>query len=222
MRSLFKFLCAFAPQSLRPLHLCVKNSEVSMSIDYANRELTAVRRNDREVTDEAWIRTLLHRAPVGYLATLHGDQPFINSNLFVYDEDTHVIFMHTARKGRTQANISENGTEPPPAERPKVCFTVTEMGRLLPADVALEFSIEYKGVVVFGRGETITDPDEAAAALQKLLDKYAPHLKPNHDYRPVTAEELKRTAVFRITIEEWSGKKKEVADDFPGAFYYEA
>jgi hypothetical protein len=197
----------------------LKNSEELMPIDYANNELTAIRRNDREVTDDAWIRALLHRAPVGYLATVHGDQPFINSNLFVYDEDAHVIFMHTARKGRTQANISENGTEPP-AERPKVCFTVSEMGRLLPADVALEFSVEYKGVAVFGRGEVIADPNEAGAALQKLLNKYAPHLKPERDYRPVTAEELKRTAVFRITIEEWSGKKKEVDPEFPGAFYY--
>lgn len=29
------------------------------------------------------------------------------------------------------------------------------------------------------------------------------------------------TAVFRIQIEQWSGKKKEVAADFPGAYLYE-
>jgi nitroimidazol reductase NimA-like FMN-containing flavoprotein (pyridoxamine 5'-phosphate oxidase superfamily) len=192
-----------------------------MSIDYAHRPLTAVRRNDREVTDENWIRALLHRAPVGYLATVHGDQPFINSNLFVYDEAAHIIYIHTARKGRTQANISGNG-DGPEAAQSKVCFTVTEMGRLLPADVALEFSVEYKSVVVFGRGQVIYDSAEAAAALQKLLDKYAPHLQPGQDYRPVVEEELKRTAVFRIAVEDWSGKKKEVAADFPGAYYYEA
>jgi nitroimidazol reductase NimA-like FMN-containing flavoprotein (pyridoxamine 5'-phosphate oxidase superfamily) len=191
-----------------------------MSIDYANRSITAVRRSDREVTDETWIRALLHHAPVGYLATMHGDQPFINSNLFVYDEAAHIIYMHTARKGRTQANIDGNGSAERPTERAKVCFTVSEMGRLLPADVALEFSVEYKGVVVFGCGEVISDPVEASAALQKLLNKYAPHLKPGQDYRPVVEEELKRTAVFRIHIEDWSGKKKEVAADFPGAFYY--
>lgn len=192
-----------------------------MSIDYANRPVTAVRRNDREVTDQAWIRALLHRAPVGYLATIHGDQPFINSNLFVYDETEHAIYMHTARKGRTQVNISGNGNGQP-VEPPKVCFTVTEMGRFLPAKEALEFSVEYKGVVVFGRGEIITDREEAGSALQKLLDKYAPHLKPGRDYKPVVEEELKRTAVFKITITDWSGKKKEVAPDFPGAFYYDS
>jgi hypothetical protein len=194
-----------------------------MSIDYANRLFTAVRRSDREVTDEEWIRALLHHAPVGYLATMYGDQPFINSNLFVYDEAAHIIYMHTARKGRTQTNIDGNNSgqqDDRSAVQSKVCFTVTEMGRLLPANVALEFSVEYKGVVVFGCGEVVNDPVEASAALQKLLNKYAPHLKPGQDYRPVVEEELKRTAVFRIHIEDWSGKKKEVAADFPGAFYY--
>ena len=28
-------------------------------------------------------------------------------------------------------------------------------------------------------------------------------------------------AVYRIDIEAWSGKKKEVAPDFPGAYRYE-
>jgi nitroimidazol reductase NimA-like FMN-containing flavoprotein (pyridoxamine 5'-phosphate oxidase superfamily) len=187
----------------------------NMAIDYTTQPRTAVRRNDRAVTDEGWIQALLHSAPVGYLATIQGDQPFINSNLFVYDEAEHVIYMHTARTGRTQTNVHDES-----GKQSKVCFTVTEMGRLLPADVALEFSVEYKGVVVFGRAEFVHDPEAAGNALQLILDKYAPHLQPGRDYRPVVAEELKRTAVYRISIEEWSGKKKEVAPDFPGSYLY--
>ena len=34
----------------------------------------------------------------------------------------------------------------------------------------------------------------------------------------MTDDELMRTAVYRIDIEAWSGKQKEVAEDFPGAF----
>ncbi len=34
----------------------------------------------------------------------------------------------------------------------------------------------------------------------------------------MTDEELTRTAVYRIEIETWSGKQKEVAADFPGAY----
>jgi hypothetical protein len=52
-----------------------------------------------------------------------------------------------------------------------------------------------------------------------MLDKYAPHLTAGEDYRPPVPEELKRTTVMRIDIEQWSGKKKEVGD-FDGAFWY--
>jgi nitroimidazol reductase NimA-like FMN-containing flavoprotein (pyridoxamine 5'-phosphate oxidase superfamily) len=182
-----------------------------MAKDYARLPLAEVRRQDRAVTDETWIRALLQRAPVGALATLHEGQPFINSNLFVYDETRHVIYMHTARLGRTQANVEADE---------RVCFSVYEMGRLLPATTALEFSVEYAGVTVFGTAKIVSDPGEAAYGLQRLLDKYAPHLQPGRDYQPITAEELKRTAVYRIDIEAWSGKKKAVAAAFPGAFYY--
>jgi nitroimidazol reductase NimA-like FMN-containing flavoprotein (pyridoxamine 5'-phosphate oxidase superfamily) len=94
------------------------------------------------------------------------------------------------------------------------------MGRLLPADTALEFSVEYAGAVVFGTGSLITEKDQAKDALQQLLNKYAPHLQVGQDYRAVTDQELARTAVYQIKIEQWSGKKKEVAADFPGAFFY--
>jgi hypothetical protein len=170
-----------------------------------------VRRKDRAVNDEAWIAALLHRAPIGNLATVRDGQPFINANLFVYDEIAHAIYMHTARRGQTRDNVDANE---------RACFSVSEMGRLLPADSALEFSVEYAGVIVFGSAAIIEDEVEAAYALQLLLDKYAPHLKPGVHYRPTTPEELARTSVYRIQIESWSGKKKEVAPDFPGAFTY--
>ena len=96
-----------------------------------------------------------------------------------------------------------------------------EMGRLLPADEALEFSVEYAGVTVFGRMAIVEDEAEAKAALQMLLDKYAPRLSPGIDYRPPVADELRRTTVFRLNIESWSGKMKEVAPDFPGAFFFD-
>jgi len=182
-----------------------------MSINDATQPFNQVRRSDRAVEDEAWIRAMLHRVPVGTLATTHEGQPFINTNLFVYDEIAHAIYMHTARVGRTRANIEAND---------RVCFSVSEMGRLLPADTALEFSVEYSSVVIFGKGAVISDEAQATAALQKLIDKYFPHLQPGTHYRPIMPEELARTAVYCIQIESWSGKKKEVAPDFPGAFYY--
>jgi nitroimidazol reductase NimA-like FMN-containing flavoprotein (pyridoxamine 5'-phosphate oxidase superfamily) len=186
-----------------------------MPRNYAAQSPTAVRRADRAVTDEAWIRAMLHTAAHGTLATVHGGQPFLNSNLFVYDEARHAIYLHTAHVGRTKANVetAEGGTP--------VCFGVFAMGRMLPADEALEFSVEYEGVTVFGTACVVEDPAEAERGLQQLLDKYAPHLRPGRDYRAITPDELKRTAVYRVDIAEWVGKRKEAPPEFPGAFVYQ-
>jgi nitroimidazol reductase NimA-like FMN-containing flavoprotein (pyridoxamine 5'-phosphate oxidase superfamily) len=170
-----------------------------------------IRRRDRAVEDEAWIRATLHHAPWGVLATSYEGQPYVNSNLFAFDEAVHAIYLHTAREGRTRTNVERDG---------RVCFTVGEMGRLLPADTALAFSVEYASVVVFGQATLVMGEVEARHGLQLLLDKYFPHLRPDRDYRPITDGELAQTAVYRIQIEAWSAKKKEAAADFPGAFLY--
>jgi nitroimidazol reductase NimA-like FMN-containing flavoprotein (pyridoxamine 5'-phosphate oxidase superfamily) len=173
--------------------------------------LAQPRRRDRAVGDEGWIRDFLRRAAYGNLATVHGGQPFLNMNIFAYDEARHAIYLHTARTGRTRSNVEADG---------RVCFGVSTMGRLLPASTALEFSVEYAGVTVFGRASVVSDEAEARDALQQLLDKYAPHLRPGRDYRAIAPEEIARTAVYRIDIEEWGGKQKVAPADFPGAFTY--
>lgn len=178
----------------------------------------------------------LKRAPYGFLATVGSDgQPFLNANLFVFDDaatgrdgsngrdasngrddaspDRRRIYLHTHRTGHTRDNL-----DAPDGAAPKVAFGAMAMGRLLPAPEALEFSVEYAGVIAFGTGRVVEDTQEAKAALQMLLDKYAPHLRPGTDYRPTTDAELRRTAVYRIDVETWSGKQKAADLEFPGAF----
>ena len=177
---------------------------------YKNKPINEMRRRDRAKDDE-WIKQFLNTAPFAAIATLHGEQPFINNNIFVYDESENCIYFHTSKEGRLRYNITENT---------KVCLSAAEMGRLLPADVALEFSVEYKSVVVFGNVEVIEDEEKAKSALQKLMDKYFPNHKPGRDYREIISEEIKRTAVYKINIESMSGKEKKVEENFPGAFLY--
>jgi nitroimidazol reductase NimA-like FMN-containing flavoprotein (pyridoxamine 5'-phosphate oxidase superfamily) len=170
---------------------------------------TRMRRLDR-AKDDAWIRQFLRVAPLGFLATLgEAAQPYLNSNLFVFDEEERCIYLHTYRTGRTRANVDAHE---------KVAFSAAGMGRMLPASQALEFSVEYAGVVVFGVGRVVEDPEEASRGLRLLLEKYAPHLEYGVDYRGATPDELERTAVYRIDIEAWSGKQKEAPADFPGAY----
>jgi nitroimidazol reductase NimA-like FMN-containing flavoprotein (pyridoxamine 5'-phosphate oxidase superfamily) len=182
-----------------------------MGKDYGSLPINYIRRTDRGVEDEGWIKSFLHRAPYCALATAADGQPFIHTNLFAYDEAQHALYLHTAQVGRTRSNVEAN---------PRVCFSISEMGRLLPADEALEFSVEYAGVTVFGSARIVEDREEARHGLQLLLDKYAPHLRPGQHYRPIQDEEIARTAVYRIDVEAWSGKRKVAPEDFPGAYLW--
>ena len=187
-----------------------------MPKDYATLEPTNIRRRDREVSDEAWIREFLQTAPVGVLATNYDGQPFINSNIFAFDADAEVIYLHTARVGRTRSNAESDSAGI------SACFHIMQMGRMLPAKRAQEFSVEYAGVMAFGSLSVIEDTEHAKQALQALMDKYAPHLQPEQDYEAATLDDLKRTSVYQFKIESVSGKRKVVAEDFPGAYWFDA
>ena len=172
---------------------------------------TQIRRKDRAVYDDAWIEAFLLRAPVITVSFTDGEQPHIKPTLFVYDPERRAVYFHATAFGRTTETLKAH---------PRAAFTAFEMGRLLPADRAMSFSLEYASVVAHGRIAVIENDEEATAGLQLLLDKYFPHLKPGEDYAPVHPEELKITAVFRFDIDDWAGKRKVVADDFPGAFFW--
>ena len=162
-------------------------------------ELTPLRRSDRAMPEEG-MRALLERSAFGFTATAIDGQPFQHTSLFWYDDSTRRIYFHGARQGRMHATV---------LTKPRVCFSVAEIGRLLPADTAMEFSNEYASVVVFGWARLVDRQDEKRNALQALLDKYFPDHKPGRDYRPITAEEITATAVYAIEIEAWSGKQKK-------------
>lgn len=183
-----------------------------MSKDWAREPRSQIRYSGRTVEDEAWIKNFLCWMPFGVLATVHEGQPFVTNNLFVYEEATNALYMHTAQVGRTRSNVEA---------APQVVFTVSRMGRLLPHVDPVHFDVEYASVVIFGRVQMIEDLAEKRRVLQLLLDKYAPHLRLGVDYNPIPDGDLLRTSVYRIEIEDWSGKRNEASADFAGAYRYD-
>jgi len=155
--------------------------------------------------DDDWIRSFLHEAKVGHVATAWGKQPFVMPTIFWFDEPRHSIVFHSNLAGRVRANIEHNS---------RVCLEASEMGELLPSNVALEFSLQYCSVMVFGTVRVLEDAEEKRVALSGLLRKYFPTMTAGKEYRPITDKELKRTSVYEIKIESWSGKEnwKDRAD----------
>jgi len=179
-----------------------------MPRNYAQAAPTQYQRLPEYTRDETWIRAFLNHAAIGHLAHGRDDQPFVTPTNFWFDEQARRIIFHGNNHGRLRANLEHN---------PRVCLEVSEVGRRLPANTALEFSTQYRSVMVFGRVEILVDDEQRRAALYALIQKYFPALTPGKEFRPITDPELARTTVYALQIETWSGKENwaEQAEQLP-------
>jgi nitroimidazol reductase NimA-like FMN-containing flavoprotein (pyridoxamine 5'-phosphate oxidase superfamily) len=85
-----------------------------------------------------------------------------------------------------------------------VCLTVTLVDGLVLARSAFHHSVNYRSVVLFGRGSAVDDPGAKVEALRALSE----HLIPGRweEARGPSADELRRTLVVTIPITEASAK----------------
>ena len=161
--------------------------------------------------DDAWIRDFLAQAQIGRIATRWDDHQFITPTTFWYDPDRHEIYFHSNVVGRIRANADRH---------PRIAFETSESGRKLPSNIALEFSIQYRSVVAFGKVRIVEDADEQRRILNGLLQKYFGEMSAGEDYRPITDKELRHTSVYAISIKQWSGKENwedraDQSDEWP-------
>ena len=166
-----------------------------MNYNPNNRPINQSRRPKLDMDDE-WNAKFLNKIRVGHISTRDGNQPFINPTSFWYSKEDHEVYFHSNAVGRMRFNAENN---------PETCFECYRSGRLLPSNLALEVSFQYECVIAFGRIRVIKDIDEKRDVLNELLQKYFGEMRSGEDYRPITDNELKRTSVYGIKIESWSG-----------------
>ncbi len=166
---------------------------------------TAHQRKPEYARDDIWIKELLKKGQVAHIATVWDEQPFVTPTNYYFDEAKHRLIFHSNLAGRIRANIERH---------PRACIEVSEVGRYLPSNVALEFSLQFKSVMVFGAVHIVDEPEEKREVLHQLIAKYFAPMELGRDYRPTTDAELKRTSVYELKIESWSGKEnwKDAAD----------
>ena len=182
-----------------------------MPRNYENQTPIAFQRRPHLTRDDDWIRAFLKEVKVGHIATSSEGQSFINPTTFWYDEANHQIVFHSNVAGRVRSNIESN---------PKVSLEASELGKLLPSNVALEFSLQFRSVVVFGNARLVTDPNEARHLLYGLIGKYFPAMSAGKEFREITEKELRATSIYVIHIESWSGKENwaeraDQSDEWP-------
>jgi len=146
---------------------------------------------------EERLNDLLSRVQTGSLATLNADgTPYNTPVHYVYINEG--IYAHGLPKGQKIDNIIRNS---------KVGFTAYDMQELLldakgkPCDT----NTRYESAIATGSASLVQDLEEKKMVLQKIVEKYTPHLTDI----PLPENMIRGTAVIRISITELTGKYYE-------------
>lgn len=136
---------------------------------------------------------LLDRSSVCHVGLVTDGQPFVIPTLYARVGDE--LLLHGSVASRLVRHVRTG--EP-------ICVTVTEVDGLVLARSAFETSMNYRSVVVLGSGREVTDPDERFAALRAISEAVLPGRW--DDVRPPNDDELRRTMIVAVAIEQCSAK----------------
>ncbi|MDQ0503444.1 pyridoxamine 5'-phosphate oxidase family protein [Xanthobacter agilis] len=172
----------------------------------APSERTRVKRYHRLAHyDSATIHAVLDAMPVCNVAYVHEGRPIVTPTLQWRDGDR--IYWHGSAASRMIRAVA--GQE--------VCVTVSLIDGLVLARSAYNYNINHRSVMIFGKAEVVTDPDQKKAQLQRFVDGLIPGQWDR--LRPVKAQELKATTVLSLPITEASakvrtGQPEDEAEDY--------
>ena len=162
--------------------------------DIAPTARTRVKRHaERGAYDRATIYDILDAGLICHVGIVEDAQPFVMPTIHARMGDR--LLLHGSPGSRLLRTI-RNGAS--------LCVTVTLLDGLVLARSAMHHSMNFRSVVLLGKGSVIEDEDEKIRALRKISD----HIIPGRwaEIRPPNAAELKLTTVIAIPIDEASAK----------------
>jgi uncharacterized protein len=149
------------------------------------------RLHEKAAYDFADVAAVLDAQPLAHIGHLVQGAPVVTPTLQWRQGDR--VYWHGSSASRMIK--AATGAE--------VCLTVTLLDGLVLARSGLEHSVLFRSAMVFGTAEPVTGPDKALA-LEAMMEALVPGRWPL--LRPMTAQELKATAVLSLPLTEASVK----------------
>jgi nitroimidazol reductase NimA-like FMN-containing flavoprotein (pyridoxamine 5'-phosphate oxidase superfamily) len=161
-----------------------------------------VREPQRASYDRDVVNRILDEGFICHVGFSLDGQPFVIPTS--YGRHGDVLYIHGSAAIRMLRYVS--GGVP-------MCVTVTLLDGLVLARSIFNHSMNYRSVVVLGKGIAIEDREEKLTALRLLSE----HIVPGRwdEIRQPNEKELKATTILRVPIQEFSAKVRQgaVVDD---------
>jgi nitroimidazol reductase NimA-like FMN-containing flavoprotein (pyridoxamine 5'-phosphate oxidase superfamily) len=153
---------------------------------------TTVRRGaDRGRYGRDDVRAILDAGIVAHVGVGTPEGPIVLPMAYGCDDDT--LYLHGALGNALLGDATDA----------ELCATVTLVDGLVLARTPFHNSMNYRSVVVRGRGRRVEDPEERTTALRRITD----HVVATWDHgRPPSGTDLRRTLVLALPLDEASAK----------------
>ena len=155
-----------------------------------------MRRKDREMPRD-FALAIADKCAYSVLATVNPDGSPYCIPLSMAREGEWLYF-HCAKEGHKIDNLRYNN---------RVCVSCVGDVKAVPDD----FSTEFESAIISGAASEITDREEKILALRLISERYTPGNMPAFD--EAVRQSLDKTGVWKIHIDEISGKRKKLGSD---------
>ena len=152
-----------------------------------------VREPERGIYDRETIYRILDEGFICHVGFAVNGQPFVIPTS--YGRKDANLYIHGSAASRMLRQMKDGVA---------LCVTVTLLDGLVLARSVFNHSMNYRSVVILGKGTLVEDPEEKLAALRTLSEHIIPGRWDN--VRQPHEGELKATSVLRVPIEEFSAK----------------
>ena len=154
-----------------------------------------MRRSDREIIDPVAIRRVFVDCTSVRLAFCDGSRPYIVPLSYGFSEENgqYTLYFHGAGEGRKAELIEKTGY---------AAFQMDCGYALHTSEAACSHSAAFRSIFGEGTVERISDPEEAALALNAIMCHTA-----GRDGWTFPPERLQKTAVWKLSVKELSCKE---------------
>jgi nitroimidazol reductase NimA-like FMN-containing flavoprotein (pyridoxamine 5'-phosphate oxidase superfamily) len=161
------------------------------------RGLIILRRKDREIADINDKIAIIEECKFCRLGLCENDSPYVVplNYGYTYENERLTLFFHGALEGKKIDIIKKNNN---------ACFEIDCDTKLIDGEKSCNYSYEFKSVIGFGKIIFLETNDEKSTGLRCLM-KHQTGREIGHNF---SEDELKNVCVFKMLVEEFTGKQK--------------
>ncbi|MDR0320365.1 MAG: pyridoxamine 5'-phosphate oxidase family protein [Treponema sp.] len=156
-----------------------------------------MRRKDREITDINDKIAIIEKCKFCRIGLCENNFPYIVplNYGYNYENDKLTLFFHSALEGKKIDIIKSNNN---------ACFEIDCDTKLIEGEKPCNYSYEFSSITGFGKIIFLETNDEKSDGLKYLMrhqtGREIPHV--------FSSDELKNVCVFKMVVEEFTGKRK--------------